>query len=310
MTLAIPPITPATGSDNPAAQYTVSNTNAGLWKITGAANKLLGLDGTGVWQEVTVGSGLAYSSATLSATGGTGSFPTTVNAISTTATAVSGQVNRCTATSANYTVTIPDGSANTDLLVIAITDVSTKLVTISGKLKQSTTNTRVMHNGESFTFRWNTTLGGWEVVDKVIIPMTAGLSRSTTSTGHGTVAWEHIDMTAQDYGDSLMFDSGNGRISIQRPGRYNVTAFAYLVDGTATNTSFNVCAAKNQTADHTNGFQQMFGVSGTGAGSFACAMDCVAGDYISYNTYAPLHAYDVRADLVPSRLTATEVPTW
>jgi hypothetical protein len=151
--------------------------------------------------------------------GGGGGFPTTVNAMSGTGTATLNNVNRISASS-NFTVTIPDGSANTDLITVAVTKASTGLVTISGKLRGNTTATRVMWAGESFTLRWNTTLGGHEVVASVIIPMIARIGLSADQIiSHNTPTKILLDRSDVD-NTGLMVDTTNHQLTIKRDGIY------------------------------------------------------------------------------------------
>jgi hypothetical protein len=167
-----------------------------------------------------------------------GSYPTTVNAISNAdATAVVGDVNRVLVSTGNHIITIPDGSANTDFITVSVTDVSTKLATISGKLRQNTTATRVMWAGELFTFRWNTTLGGWEVVASVIKPMLARIGLSANQNiADATATKVLLDRSDVD-NTHLMVDTANSRLAIQRTGTYKLNGKMAMSGATSAHVS-------------------------------------------------------------------------
>jgi hypothetical protein len=239
--------------------------------------------------------------------GGSTNYPTTVNAISTTATAIVGDVNRCTATSAAYTVTIPDGSANTDLLLVAVTYASTKLVTISGKLRASSTQTRAMRNGESFLFRWNTTLGGWEVADQVIRPYAVTLKRVTSQSLTSGV-WAAITFTSVDNGDADMFDSGNGRVTVPRAGRYNGHGLAYW---TSTSPTVGYLGAAPNASTPPGAAMQIAPVGGgcQGSTSFPGTVFAAA-DYVNLLCWMDGTSPVVAANVNAAYFGVTELPIW
>lgn len=189
------------------------------------------------------------------------------------------------------------------------------LVTLDGSGSQTLCNnscatTRIMWAGESALLLIDRAGTYWQKVSGVSIPMTAHLRRGTNQTGLTNATWTPIVMTSQTSGTSLLYDSVNGRITIVRPGTYNISGGAQADNLTSASTSYIYLAiSKNGAGNVQGGKTQFKEISGSALGSYAFqAATAVVGDYMSMDVY-PVSGATATAtgDLY---LSITEVPTW
>jgi hypothetical protein len=237
-----------------------------------AAGKFLKADGT--WSTTPGGtaydmvSSLANAEVSISAAGTTG----TMN-----------KMHVCSGTSANYSVTLPTPSAGS-MIAFRMAPALTKLVTLdagSGKTIDGT-QTRIMWAGEScILLGVNSTT--WVKVAGRSIPMTMR-SHRVTDQSLTVGSWNAITLTVSDYaGPAAMWDSGNGRCSLPRPGVYLATSGGYV--SAASGTLDLVYFATPMTGSIPN-YNQAAVIGGTSVGNFTDqVVTTLTTDYISTNMF-------------------------
>lgn len=235
--------------------------------------------GTPASRKATVGdllitNGLLHGAAEISVTGAT--------------TATIGKMHVCSGTTANYTLTLPAASGNAGkILGVRMSPALTKLVTLDGNASEAIdgATTRIMWAEESAILLCDGS--NWFKIAGKSVPMRARLSRATDESTINAATWTRCTMTAQEYGTTHLWDSGNGRITIPRPGACNVSVFGYMSKVTGTMVFGYLGIAKNAVSPGTGyGYQQSAAVAQSAAGSHSIqALDVAVGDYLNLCGY-------------------------
>lgn len=162
--------------------------------------------------------------------------------ITTTGTATLSSWNHCTATSADYTVTLPTVSGNAGKFIgIWIDPTSTKLVTIKGNAAETIdgSNTRIMWANETAVLYCDGTK--WAKVAGKSIPMSGTLGFTSNQTyannTNALLTWTtSLDLSAP----AAFQTAATARMTALRPGRYAITICVGLNN---TNNTFSVVQA-------------------------------------------------------------------
>lgn len=232
------------------------------------------------------------------------------NSITTTATAVIGRLNVCSGTSADYTVTLPAVSGNAGKYIgFQMAPGLTKLVTLDGNSTETIdgATTRIMWANETALLYCDGTT--WTKMAGKSIPMVCHLSKSATFTVSAATITSTTYPTL-DFGTNLMHDTGNNRIKIRRPGRYNVGSFFYITSGTTLQYLY-VSAIVNSTNTFVpyNAYGVSAAVGTVAAGSWAHVYTCAVDDYVLGALYAGGTGTLTVGD-APSLLGAEEILSW
>lgn len=121
------------------------------------------------------------------------------------------------------TQVLPTAVGHGNATIAFVIGPSSKLVTLDGAGTETIGGqlTRIYHNGESIELESDG--ANWFTLNYHGIPLTAFLRRTTDQTGVAVNTWTPVVMTGQVSGYADMFDSGNGRVTVVRPGIYDVT---------------------------------------------------------------------------------------
>lgn len=228
-----------------------------------------------------------------------------------------GKMHSCTATSADYTVTLPSPSSNAGKLVgIRIASSSTKLVTVDAGAGNTIDGqrTRIMWANEVAILVANGDGTSWTKIAGKTLPMSGGI----TGSGNLTFA-SGVTTLLTNWNNSLFLDAppafqvlASQRLVALRPGRYTVTIFGAI---NTTNPSSALCflvASKNGTAN--TAYDEKWSVASNALGLNATLIvSLVVGDYIApYGTYigGSFATSYLIADAGNNFLTVTEIPTW
>lgn len=145
-------------------------------------------------------------------------------AISSATTATISRMHECTATSADYSVTLPAVSGNTGKFIgFRIGSGSTKLVTLDGNASEDIDGelTRPMWKGESAVLYCNGT--AWRKISGRTIPMVATLTQLTTGQSITASATTKITFNTVNLDPSgMVADDANDRMNIKRKGIYRL----------------------------------------------------------------------------------------
>lgn len=168
-------------------------------------------------------------------------IPTT--SFSTTGTAVIGTDNHCTATSANYAITLPAASACSGLtLLISIDSTSTYKITVTGNSSDTIdgSNTRIMWANEVAELKSNGTT--WTKIGGKSIPMTSvlGLNGAQTFAGSTLTGFTNFQTNLLNQAPSGMQQASSSQFTVLRPGTYKLT-LRVLFNNTNTTTSLAQC---------------------------------------------------------------------
>lgn len=300
--------TGATGPTGPSEGPTGATGATGNDGATGATGATGPTGATGA-----TGSGATGPTGPTGATGGGGGgdlVSPLVDAeisISGATTATISRMHVCSGTGP-YTVTLPAASGNAGKFVGLRMAISlTGLVTIDGNSGETIdgVTTRIMWAGESCVLLCDGS--DWFKVAGKTVPMTIVLSLASDQTGLSANTWTAIDFDAIAGGNQgAMFDSGNGRVTILRPGSYDCQMAAYLT-GVG---SFGYFSVMVNSATPSYGLSQSAAVSNTAAGAFAMELGGLsAGDFVVATVYSDGASATVLAAGSPT-LSVTETPTW
>ncbi len=265
--------------------------------LPGAAGNIAISDGTD-WQSIPVPTLLPWT------------------AITGATTATYGGTYYVTGTSANYTISIDTCDAGHDKSSILFTMGNatelTKLITLDPASSQTINGqtTRIMWANESVTLACNGAAGEWHKTGGLSIPMAVFLTRATDQTSLATSTWTQVLMTSRVSGIAAMYDSGNSRATILRPGYYVATSggLFYMAGGGQSSywlTGFNTFASVY--ANFTLGIG-----SPVLTGSVATEGPLAAGDWVAAGYYVTDGATIISASGATSQpfLSVREVPTW
>jgi hypothetical protein len=235
--------TPTSMTLTNATGLPVAGGGTGVASLTAYAPVFGGTTSTGAVQSGTVGTSgqvLTSNGAGAIATfqtisGGSGewlSAATSEIAVTGATTATIDRWHRCTGTSANYTLTLPAASGNTNHfigIIMGSTSTLTRLVTVDGNASETIDGslTRVMWSNEVAVLKCDGS--NWNKVAGKSIPMHAAINLSSSQSGVVSGAFTKINfaqiVSGNDNTSTLavpMGDTTNSRINILRPGSYNV----------------------------------------------------------------------------------------
>lgn len=236
-------------------------------------------------------------------------LPAITGAVTLDATAF-GHWHKVSGTSADYTVVLPSAASHAgEWIGFIMLPSLTKLVTIDGASSETINGatTRIMWAGESAQLMSDGT--NWIKIAGKTIPMSCVLKRSTDQS-YSTGTWTSASMGTQVSGLAAMFDSGNGRAKIVRPGAYMCQGFAYL---TGSGTTFAYCAIGLNVADNSSGsgiFSQSSAVGGAAVPFVGATFDgCAANDYLALNVYSDGSSPKILG-AGGTALCVVEIPTW
>lgn len=239
-----------------------------------------------------------------------GVFGENVISVTGAVTATIGNLHHCTGTSADYTVTLPAASGNTGKLLgfrMGSATALTKLVTLDGNASETIDGAaaRVMWAEEAAILYCDGS--NWFKIAGKTRPFKVRLSRSTNQTGISGSTWTGIDMTTKDFGDDLMWDSGNSRAIVARAGVYAVTTSLYM-SATAGTMTFAYITVRID-ATNLGWYQQSVATSSNAAGAFAVTLNLTAGQYLKpYSYHSATTAQMLGAG--GAHLALTEIPAW
>jgi hypothetical protein len=234
-------------------------------------------------------------------------------AVTTTANLAAATFHKCTATSADYTVTLPAAASSNGALVgVRIDGSSTKLVTVKGNGAEliDGQNTRVMWANEVAILKCDGS--NWCKIGGKSIPMIAKLAGGAQTDLTGSFAHNvYTAMTTVGFDNSSMTNAANAKFKIRRAGYYFICG-RFQIDGSAT--SFTGTMGRFLMSVKIN------------AGYTALLEICnfVGGQYPTppYNEFAPLAAGDElqmdfqhslaanTVDIAAGSMTVQEVPVW
>lgn len=218
-----------------------------------------------------------------------------------------GKMHVCSGTTADYTIILPTavGAAGKSFGV-RMSNALTKLVTLDGNAAETINGTtiRVMWAGEVAVLESDGS--NWNKIGGVSLPMQVRLSRATDQTGIIAGTWTAVIMTARDFGVPQLFDSGNGRIPIVRPGRYMVTVSAYVTQTTGTLTFAYATVGVNGT---NLPWYQQSGTAGASAGSFATMLNLATGDHVETMVYNDATTAKILGG-GGAHIAVAEIPSW
>ena len=234
-------------------------------------------------------------------------FGATEVSVTTTATATIGRMHHCTGTSADYTVTLPAASGNAGKLIgfrMGSASALTKLVTIDGNASETIdgTATRIMWATETAILLCDGT--GWHKIAGKTVPLTCNLNR-TTDQSISSATWTACSFTSQVSGYAAMYDAGNSRVKIVRPGNYLVVTYSPW-SGSSISNSFAGAAVNGADASG-----HVFGVSAStnAYASVPWMFTCALNDYINSCLYVTGTSPKFVGASTPNIL-ATEIPAW
>lgn len=221
-----------------------------------------------------------------------------------------------TGTSANYTLAIDTCDAGHDqssiLVMMGNASELTKLVTLDPASSQTINGqtTRIMWANESATLVCRGSTGEWRKNGGVSIPMTVFLTRTTNQTGLVTSTWTQVLMTSRVSGIAAMFDSGNSRATILRPGYYVATSGGYFSGAAGGQASYWLTGFNSFASVYAN---FTYGVgSPVLTGTVSSEGTAAAGDWIAAGYFVEDAATIINANSATSQpfLAVREVPTW
>lgn len=250
--------------------------------------------------------------------GGSSDFLSTLTsaeiAVTTTATLTISRMHDATATSANYTVTLPAASGNTGKLIgIRIDPSSTKIVTLKGNSSEliDGVNTRLMWAKETAFLLCDGT--AWTKIGGKSIPMQARMYRNASRTLTHNAYTNLAPDTSQLNTPSGQVNTGSTRLDVIRTGTYNV--YVGTASGSVSTDAignFDLCIYQNGSifADVARSF------IATGNGNLQAGgpipMALTAGDYVEvFCYYGGLTDQSLYVATLNANYVAwVEVPTW
>jgi hypothetical protein len=308
-----------TGAQSIAGAKTFSSalTALSLIKTGGTSAQILAADGS----IITAGTNVTISGGLISASGGGGSagdYLSTLTgaeiAIATTATATISRQHLISGTTADYIVTLPAASGNTDKFIgIRISTSATRFFTIKGNASEliDGVNTRIMWKGETAILYCDGT--GWKKMAGLSIPMTCQMYQTSVNT---TLFLNNTDTKVPITGvkvnnTGFMANTGSRRIDIKR-------GSIYSLKGAVSYNNFSVNSPRALTQIRVNA-------------ASVCNSDCSAliGSYatpfattdltLNLNDYVELWGLQTsgatqgvwgHATIVATMVLATEIITW
>ena len=233
-----------------------------------------------------------------------------------------GTWTHCTATSANYALTLPALSASWgQFLGVTIDASSTYLVTLTsaGADTINGSATRVMRANESAVLYADQSAGQWMKVAGLTIPMSGSIGVSANQT-FANSTWTILSTA---FATSLYLNApaafmtaASGRINILRPGRYRMTLSVLTSTTNGTLNSPTIGIAVNGTASAAYQFSiigsSSYNVSLTldVEASFAAGAYLQPSAYYSGGSYTTTFIYNDTASHANNWFTVTEIPTW
>ena len=240
--------------------------------------------------------------------------------ITTTDTASVNTWNNCTATSANYTVTLPTAaSAAGKILGIRIDPSSTYLVTIAGNGAEliDGQNTRIMWAKEVAELKSDGT--SWTKIAGKSIPMTSQLGCNANQTFVYN-AWNTLSsffgVSIINNAPAAFVTAASGRFTAIRPGQYQIGLFAMTNTTNASAAVVYLGPSKNGASSPVFGTQTYDPASSSTGLSLIYNMTLALNDYIQamcfYNngSYVTSVLYNDSANHTVNIFQITEIPTW
>ena len=226
--------------------------------------------------------------------------------------------NHCTATSANYALTLPAVASNYGkFLGVIIDPSSTYLVTVTGNGAENIDgqNTRIMWASEVAGLFADQASGQWIKVGGKSRPMSASLGASANQT-FASAATTLLNYTTQIYNNApaAFVTAATARITALRPSTYRVTFSAISNTTNATANAYALNLFKNGAQINWNSTY----VPSVYYCGLVLTTDCnlVVNDYVqpylnySSGAYTTSVFYNDFATHSSNYFTVTEIPTW
>lgn len=292
MAITILPVTPVTGSDDPASQISVDEVNNGFQKVHQSASGLIGLDAAGDSIVIPLGTNLSFTGSPIqidaASGGGSGDLLSTLlNSevpITSSTTATISKMHVVSGAS-DWTLTLPAASGNTGKFIgVRVANSYTKLLYLVGNGSPSElidgAQTRIMWAGETAILLCDGS--NWFKIAGRSIPMTIRANRTTDYSTINASTWTAIPLTTQVFGTALMWDSGNSRAKAVRAGFYQATAYTYVSQVTGSLTFMFVSTGVNGTQDD---YQSCLGNAGNAAAVYGTLLSLAVNDYVQPMVY-------------------------
>ncbi len=238
---------------------------------------------------------------------------TAMTADTTLTAAAYGKAYLVTITSVDITATLPAAANHTgETIRFRVAGSSTKLLTLDGNSTETIDGltTRIMWAGESCEIMSDGT--NWSKVAGKTIPMVLTLTRSSTDqTGIASGTWTTILMdtnSAISNAPAAMWDSGNSRAKVVRPGRYRINVYVYESAG---GSSYLYLGVSINGANPPSSFFQLWVLSSQTAGNFTTLKQLAVNDYAQPTVFGLSGGtITIAGAASPASIEITEVPQW
>ena len=238
------------------------------------------------------------------------------NNLTTAGTALISTWNHCTATSANYALTLPAVASNYGkFLGVIIDPSSTYLVTVTGNASENidSQNTRIMWAGEVAILYADQASAQWIKVGGKTRPMSAALSAPSNQTfGSGTPTKLNFTTSVLTTGPAALVTAASAQFNILRPALYQVDLYATTHNG-------NTSVAQNQLYIYNAAAQVALGWQASAASTRVQISAQVGLNLAAGATILPYGYYDtgsyatsfLETNTPPAnQFTIQEIPSW
>lgn len=237
------------------------------------------------------------------------------NIITAATTGIVGRWNKCTATSANYALTLPSAASCAGQTIgIRIDGSSTYLVTVTANGAEliDGSNTRVMWAGENAELYSDGV--GWTKIGGRSIPMSSSLTVTSNQTFAATTN-TLLNFTSSVFNNApaAFQTAASSRINILRPGKYNCSYRLLSNNSNTSNCQIYLYITVNGV---TKVATEFFSPGSNNAGGVAYGiLSLAAGDYVQpyayYNTGSfPTSFFYTAGGSIYNAMEVTEVITW